>query len=149
VRGVVAGLVIGFACALLAMSCAHTEGSPWEQRYTKMNEITTLWSQIRDWRHEAHMTLDPTPQDLLQWGTRPAREAKGVCPANHEVPTTCGDVCNLGDDICDNAERICTIADELGKDDHDAQDKCSSAKASCREAKQRCCDCAGPAGTVP
>ena len=33
------------------------------------------------------------------------------------------------------------IADDLGKDDDYAQEKCTSAKASCREAKQRCCNC--------
>ena len=38
-----------------------------------------------------------------------------------------------------------TRAELLGKTDHDAQDKCTSAKASCREAKQRCCNCSGDA----
>ena len=64
-----------------------------------------------------------------------------MCADDHKVPTTCDDVCSLADAICDNAEAICTIADELGKDDDFAQDKCTSAKASCREAKQKCCGC--------
>jgi hypothetical protein len=64
-----------------------------------------------------------------------------VCSEGHKVPPSCDDVCNLADAICDNAEAICTIAGELGKDDDFAQDKCSSAKGSCREAKQKCCGC--------
>jgi hypothetical protein len=66
-------------------------------------------------------------------------------------PTTavCTDTCNLKDAICDNAESICRIAGELGNDDW-ADKKCSSAKASCKEATQKCCECtAGEASGVP
>jgi hypothetical protein len=52
----------------------------------------------------------------------------------------CTDVCELGTAICDNAEDICAIAAELG-DDAWARDKCDSAKASCREAQEGCCEC--------
>ena len=52
----------------------------------------------------------------------------------------CADVCELGGAICENAEDICAIATELG-DDAWAKDKCDSAKASCREAQERCCQC--------
>ena len=52
----------------------------------------------------------------------------------------CADVCELGSAICENAEDICAIAAELG-DDAWAKDKCDSAKASCREAQERCCQC--------
>jgi hypothetical protein len=57
------------------------------------------------------------------------------------VPETCNDVCSLADAICDNAEQICILADELGKQDTWAQGKCASAKASCRDAKKKCCGC--------
>ena len=105
------------------------------------DEITALWTQIREWRREAHMPLDPLPQTLTMMANRPAKDARLTCPDHHAVPKSCNDNCNLADDICDNAERICQIADELGKDDDYSQGKCASAKASCREAKQRCCDC--------
>ena len=108
------------------------------------NEITALWTQIRDWRREAHMTLDPSPQVLNQL-IRTVRDAERVCTENHAVPAACNDVCNLADDICDNAEHICHLADELGKADDYAQQKCTSAKASCREAKERCCGCSAKA----
>jgi hypothetical protein len=146
-RGAAAVLAAGLVCGLvggLAGSCARTMEPPeWQRRQQKMTEITTLWAQIRDWRRAAHMVLDPTPADVFQWRGRPVSEAARVCPDGRTVPAnaTCGDVCSLADAICDNAEAICGIADELGKNDHDAQDKCTSAKASCREAKQRCCNC--------
>ena len=106
------------------------------------NEITALWTQIRTWRAEVpKMGLEPTAQDVLQFGKLPFDELKLVCPDTHHVPQTCNDVCNLSDDICDNAERICHLADELGKGDEYAQEKCSNAKASCKEAKQKCCEC--------
>ena len=145
--GVLAAVVACGAVAL-AGSCARPMEPPeWQRRQQKMTEITTLWAQIRDWRRAAHMVLDPTPADMFQWRGRPVSEAARVCPDGRTVPAnaTCGDVCSLADAICDNAEAICNIADELGKADHDAQDKCTSAKASCREAKQRCCNCSGDA----
>jgi hypothetical protein len=152
VRGSLAGLAAGAVAAafvaavgaVLVGACARPMEPPeWQRRQQKMTEITTLWAQIRDWRRAAHMVLDPTPADMFQWRGRPVSEAARVCPDGRTVPAnaTCGDVCSLADAICDNAEAICGIADELGKSDHDAQDKCTSAKASCREAKQRCCDC--------
>ena len=125
-------------CMLVACGSSHP---PIDTGPAKRDEITVLWAKIRDWRREAHMNLDPSPQSVFQLRLRSVVEAKSVCPASHKVPQTCNEVCNLSDDICDNAETICKIADELGKDDDYAQEKCSSAKASCREAKQKCCNC--------
>ena len=147
-----AALVAGVIIAVLLMACERPIEPPeWQRRQQKMTEITTLWAQIRDWRRVAHMELDPTPADMFQWRSRPVSEAARVCPIGHAVPAppgTCSDICSLADAICDNAEAICGIADELGKADHDAQDKCVSAKASCREAKQRCCNCASEPKTT-
>jgi len=109
-------------------------------RMQKQNQITALWTQIRDWRREAGMDVDPSPV-LIAQPPPTVSDAKRVCPDNHKVPATCNDICSLADAICDNAEAICGLADELGKQDDFAQGKCTSAKASCREAKQRCCGC--------
>ena len=145
-RAIAALAAAGIAGGLAGVlgGCARTLEPPeWQRRQQKMTEITTLWAQIRDWRRAAHMVLDPTPADMFQWRDRTVSEAALVCPDGRAVAanTPCGDVCSLAEAICDNAEAICGIADELGKNDHDAQDKCTSAKASCREAKQRCCNC--------
>lgn len=136
-RGIAA--VLGLWLALGA--CARPPHRTTETRLQKLNEITTLWAQIRGWRREAHMELDPAPLTMHQWRDRTVPEAARVCPEPTRAPPRCDDVCSLGDAICDNAERICTLADELG-DDQLAHEKCASAKASCREAKQRCCSCA-------
>ena len=130
--------------AVVAISCGGAQ-APTVVPDPRDNEITALWTQIRDWRREAHMPLDPTPQEEMSIGPRPTREVRHVCADNHHVPQTCNDVCNLSDDICDNAERICTLADELGKGDEYAQEKCRSAKASCKEAQRRCCECSATA----
>ena len=144
-------LALGWlALVVLFVACgAPAPNHPWDQRWQKENEITALWTQIRDWRGEAHMDLDPTRQNIFQWEKRSIPEAKNVCPEAHPVPPTCNDVCSLAEAICDNAEAICNIADELGKQDDFAQRKCTSAKASCREAKERCCACDHHAGLVP
>lgn len=125
-------MVIVFAC-----------GGPQkpDHAFDKRNEITALWTQIRDWRRAAHMDLDPAPATLNQIRFKNVKDAERVCVDNHKVTKTCEDVCGLSDAICDNAEAICSIADELGKDDDFAQGKCTDAKASCREAKQKCCGC--------
>jgi len=139
----VRGVAIGFVLALAVVACARNPTMPkdYEVRRTKMDQVTALWTQIRDWRREAGMPVEPSPQSLLQMRGRTPNEAKRVCPDGHAVPKTCDDVCSLADAICDNAEAICGIAAELGKDDHQAQEKCASATASCSEAKQRCCAC--------
>jgi hypothetical protein len=139
-----AALIVGCMASSAPMAPKAKESAMFDPR---RQEILNLWTQIRGWRHDAHMDLEPA--QAMQFASRghSVDEAKKVCPDGHKVPSVCGDVCNLGDDICDNAERICTLADELGKDDQEAQEKCTSAKASCREAKQRCCDCSHAEGT--
>ena len=144
-RAAVCAVALGAAIAAIA-ACGGAQHGPPDDRMQKLNEITTLWAQIRGWRREAHMELDPAPLTMSQWRGRTVPEAARVCPESIRVPPRCDDVCSIGDAICDNAERICTLADELGNE-HLAQEKCTSAKASCREAKQRCCTCA--AAIVP
>lgn len=105
------------------------------------DEITALWTQIRDWRREAGLPVEPRHEDVIASAPKSVQEARHVCPESHAVPPSCGDVCSIADAICDNTEQICILADELGKDDQWAQGKCSSAKASCRDAKKLCCKC--------
>ncbi|MBA3538640.1 MAG: hypothetical protein H0T79_03355 [Deltaproteobacteria bacterium] len=136
------GVAAGLALAGTLVACVRPP-PPAPSGAEKRTEITLLWAKIRDWRREAKMELDPTPQSLFAVKKMSVPEAKRVCPDGHEVPKTCSDVCDLADAICDNAEAICTIAAELGPQDTFAQEKCTSAKASCHESKQRCCDCSG------
>ena len=133
-------LVIASAIALIVINACGGQQHPRDNEF-KRTEIITLWGEIRQWRHEAHMDLDPSPLTLNQIRFKTVKDAEKVCVENHKVPEKCSDVCLLAGDICDNAESICTIADELGKDDDFAQGKCTDAKASCHEAKQKCCGC--------
>jgi hypothetical protein len=137
VKGIV-GLLLGIALGAF-IACGSSQ-KPID-RISLHNDISTLWTQIRDWRHDAHMVLDPSPQMMNQLINRTVKDAETVCVENHKVPKTCEDICGLSDAICSNAEAICRIADDLGKDDDYAQEKCTSAKASCREAKQKCGTC--------
>lgn len=130
------------AVLVTAMTIAASCGPPPppdEPRWR--NEITALSTQIRDWRREAKLPVEPRHEDVMGVVSMTVEQARHVCPDSHPVPPSCGDVCSLADAICDNAETICNLADELGKDDKWAQDKCDSAKASCRDAKKRCCGC--------
>ena len=141
-KGIVAGIALGATLAG-AVGCGGTKGIP---SFDKRNEISNLWTQIRGWRHEAKMDLDPPVMVLQVVRGQTARDAARVCKANRTEPATCSDICSIADAICDNAEAICGLADELGKNDSFAQEKCTSAKASCREAKQRCCGCGDDTG---
>lgn len=130
------------ALVLVVGSCG---GAPhpqedWQTRLRKEDQITALWTQIRDWRREAKLRTEPERIDVFAVRGLSVPQAKAVCQPDHRVPPACDDICSLADAICDNAEAICNIAAELGNDDY-AQEKCTSAKASCREAKQRCCNC--------
>ncbi len=99
-------------------------------------EITALWTQIRDWRREAGLRVEPSAESMLEMRNRNLKEAQRVCPDTHPITKQCEDICSLADAICDNAEAICEIANKLGKDDHQAQEKCTSAKASCKELRR-------------
>ncbi|MBA3456248.1 MAG: hypothetical protein H0T42_24320 [Deltaproteobacteria bacterium] len=136
-KGILAGLALGvtFAGVVACGGAQQTKG------FDKRNEISNLWTQIRGWRHEAKMDLDPPATFISVVRSQSARDAARVCKAHVTEPATCSDICSIADAICDNAEAICGLADELGKNDSFAQEKCTSAKASCREAKQRCCGC--------
>jgi hypothetical protein len=125
--------------ALLAMVVAFACGPKHTDGPRKQNEIQALWTQIRDWRVEAHWASDPSPSELNGIAPLTVKQVQQICPENHAVPATCSDVCSLADAICDNAESICTLAGELGMADTWAQDKCTSAKGSCREGKKKCC----------
>lgn len=129
------------AAIALGVACGAQNQKPELVKQDKRTEIIALWAQIRNWRLEAKMPLDPAPQTVFEMRKQTVKGAQRVCPDGHQVPTTCNDVCNIADAICDNAERICDIAAELGPDDKLGQEKCESSKASCREAKKNCCGC--------
>jgi hypothetical protein len=129
---------------VIAAACGGSRQNVETVKQDKRAEIIALWTQIRGWRLDANMDLDPEARTVFQLRKQTVSQAKQICPATHPVPATCNEVCNLADAICDNAERICDIAAELGPDDKLGQEKCESAKASCREAKQRCCQCSEP-----
>ena len=152
-KAVIVGLAIGLAIAACAQGGA-ARPPEWQRNSDKKQEITALWAQIRDWRREGHMDVEPAQALIQSMSKKTVRQAGGVCPDSHVPPATCSDICDLGDAICDNAENICGIAGEMPGDTW-AHEKCNSAKASCREAKQRCCDCdddalkAAPAEATP
>jgi len=131
--------VKAIAASLLVALSFGSCGPQQPPRSPKVDEITALWAQIRDWRREAGWALEPRPEEIISIKPVPPRQVAQVCPDSHPVPQTCGDVCSLADAICDNMEQICILADELGKNDDWAQSKCASAKASCRDAKKQCC----------
>ena len=138
-------LVIGLGAGVSIGAC--TRGAPtnggWQSAHQQRSEITALWTQIRDWRREAHMDVEPAPSTVMATRQMSVKKVRSARPCGPQPATpACGDVCGLADAICDNAESICGIASELPGDDW-AADKCDSAKASCREAKERCCACDG------
>ncbi len=138
--GVGAGLVGGLAGALVA--CAGRSAPPlaWSELQAQRNEITALSTQIRQWRHEAGLGVEPDDATVLAMARTTAATAARACVLPTPPAATCTDVCELGSAICENAEDICAIAAEL-RGDSWAEDKCDSAKASCREAQERCCTC--------
>ena len=138
------GVAIGFIFAMIVVACS-ARGSvggrgtpsprPEDPSWLMRNDITALWTQIRDWAKSKGIGFS----HCISLG-----EAKRVCPEGHAVPNTCSEVCSLAEAICDNADAICGLADDLtkmlGRRDQYAQNKCTNAKASCREAKQNCCE---------
>jgi hypothetical protein len=122
----------------IAAACASSQS--FEVRLQKKNDISTLHSEIRQMRRDMELDVEPHPQDVMQMRrVKSVEQARAVCSSNRAVSEACQDVCVLADHICDNAEQICDLAMQLGANDSWAQDKCASAKASCRDAKKKCC----------
>lgn len=132
-RSLIAGVVIGVAIA----ACAQQTTPP---PPTAVQEITMLWGQIRQWRHEAKMEVEPAADDVV--AMRRGLPVGRTCP-DSRPPAACSEICDPADAICDNAERICELAGELADTQWAdwAKEKCASAKASCNEAANRCCEC--------
>jgi len=127
---------------VLLSACQRPVSQPaWVSRQHRLDEMDRRLAEIRQWRHERGMRIEPAQPFVMAAHRQSVHDARAACPDNHVVPKSCGEVCSLADDICDNAEAICAIADELGKDDREGQDRCASGKASCAEAKKSCCDC--------
>ncbi len=134
---VVAALVVGIVIG----ACVAKRGTMPTGGKT---EITALWTQIRDWRREAGMDVEPPRAAVIQADRFDVSTARSAPICRTYTPTpACDDVCSLADAICDNATSICDLSDEMPGDAW-AEDKCNSAKASCREAKERCCSCDDP-----
>lgn len=127
------------ATALIA-ACAAGPGARRaaedERRRDLKNDISMLDSQIKRDRQQAGLSLNPGPRWLEYWGNRPLASKPPAKPQSDQ----CVNACDLAEYICQAAEDICRIAGELGDDDW-ANEKCSSAKASCAEARQNCKDC--------
>ena len=141
--GIASAALVAIAGAVLGAALASCASQPREPSYAyvdaRRDDIRDLWMQIRQWRVEGGMAADPRAHVIRTAGSASVGTLR-VCPADPETDR-CRDVCNLKDAICDNAERICGIAEEIGNDPWSAE-KCASAKASCKEARERCCRCA-------
>jgi len=142
VRARTLGVALAAALAAVwALACRPQAPAPsWRDAQARRNEITVLWAQIRDWRREGGMDVEPDDAAVMAMSRMSVSSAARACALPRAPRKACGDVCDLGDAICDNAESICGIADEL-QDDPWAREKCDSAKGSCREAQERCCRC--------
>lgn len=129
-------LALGGSCGGAPPPASH------ERIDQSKQEIGMLWGQIRGWRQDAGLRgVEPSPRAILAMRSQSMANAERVCPQRVEPQTqTCIDVCSLGDAICENADRICRIAGSLSGDAW-ADDKCASAKASCREGREACCGC--------
>ena len=128
VRGVEGEMLRLSVSALLLAGCARHVV---ERQPSRADEINTLWTQIREWRREAGLALDPACAQLISFTPD---HVGGDCA---HVASASSDACGLGDAICDNAETICILADEM-RPNLWAHDKCTSALSSCREVRQLC-----------
>lgn len=146
------GVLIGLGLAIAIAACASGKSSrepaaagPLGDVDSRKQDIQKLWKEIGDWREKENLIRDPlaalSRSDVQALHKSPVDKIR-QCPSEEDPPKTdeCTDVCTLKDDICDNAASICRIANDLG-DDAWARGKCNSAKASCKEATEKCCGC--------
>ena len=106
----------------------------------RLDEILARDTEIRTMRGELGLSTDPALSERNAWRAVPLSRAIETCSGPTTDSPKCEDVCNLADHICENADAICRIADDLTGNEW-AEDKCSSAKVSCKDGKERCCAC--------
>jgi hypothetical protein len=147
----VAGFLVGAWLSACGGSSPSSTAAYYQHVDARKDEIRALWMQIRQWRVDGlRLRAEPSHSLKARFERLDIRRLR-VCPDAVAPQTdTCRDVCNLADAICDNAHRICEIARELDGDSW-ARDKCASAKASCKQARERCCECTSdePAAEQP
>jgi hypothetical protein len=136
------GMLIGAGIAMAIAACAAGKSAaPAMERRDPKDEIKEKLREISDWRVEQGLAREPSPGLIQNMRPIPFNKLR-VCPDDPNPGTEpCRDVCGLKEKICENAEEICRIAGEIG-DDAWANAKCDSAKASCKEATEKCCSCA-------
>lgn len=137
--------VITFALLAVTAACASpAPRSSFAPRDSKHDEILLYDQDIRRWRTELKLSLNPDEHKIRMFHHQPVQKPPEPVANIGEV---CLDVCDLATRICEAQEHICKIAGELGPEDEWAAQKCDSAKASCKEAKDRCTDCLEQDGT--
>ncbi len=115
-------------------------GAPADSSDPRLREILDRDTEIRSWRRDLGLATDPTVEEREEWAKLPLARAQEVCTAPEPASSRCQDMCTLADHICENADEICRIAGDL-EGNAWADDKCAAAKSSCKDGKQRCCDC--------
>ena len=142
VLGAILGAVVAACAGNKAPMVATTEVD------LRKKEIQDLWIQIRDWRVDHQWSAEPAAGMRVPGLLKDIRRCKAPGEPSTDV---CQDICTLKDAICDNAQSICRIAGELAGDPW-ADEKCKSAKASCKESTEKCCECTAAessAGAAP
>ena len=136
------GFVLALTAGLIVAACAAKQPSRSVSQFDEDKaDIALMSSEIRQWRAEMGLGVEPPAETLLQYRHVPVKKLR-LCP-DEPAPNgeKCKDVCTLKDHICDNAENICRIAEDLDGDGW-AIEKCNTAKASCKQATEKCCECA-------
>ncbi len=140
-RAIVTVLVAATAAAVLSCGRSKPVLEPSVVQVDRKNEISAYFMQIREWRAEIGLPgVEPRHAVIQKLRDVTVDDLARMCELPAEPAGECNDICGIAEHICENAEAICRIADEP-KDDSWADEKCASAKASCKEAKESCCGC--------
>ena len=113
------------------------------------SEISRLSAEIRDLRLQGGLEAEPLVSEATEVESMSVEEIQSS--ADHAEPKSqvCIATCTIETSICKNAQSICRLADNI-PDNQWAAEKCSSGKASCKEATQQCADCvAGESAALP
>lgn len=142
-----AALLTAFGVAVVACAGARKPSAPGvadggmqPALPPEIQDIGMMMSEIRQWRVKMELSPSPLESNVIQFRRLPLSKAMICTEEEHATEGTCGEVCTLATHICENAEDICRIAADLRSNTW-ANEKCSTAKAACKEAKEKCCGC--------
>ena len=90
------GLALLLVGLLVLPACGGARPTkPWPEQQARRNEITVLWAQIRDWRRDAGMEVEPDESAVMAMSRMTVSTAAKACVLQQAPRPACSEASSL------------------------------------------------------